>query len=723
MTPDGLGIFLYDLVTIFSWWAGLFITGIIFVPWCSSLFRDWPDRGYSFAKPLGMLVGGYCCWLLAVLKILPFSSASIYLVLAGFALITFAQAKARADIVSLFRQQSRIILTRELLFIVLLIFAALIRGQNPDISGLEKFMDFGFINSCLRSSFMPPADPWFAGKTINYYYFGHFMAAWLIKMTQVMPDVGYNLTVATIFALTFTISYSLVAALAKAALGNNSRLSWNLAGLAGALLTACGGNFHAFWKWFLPLVGIPFFAAKPFYYPDSTRFIGHDPSVDDKTIHEFPLYSFIVSDLHGHLNNLPLVILFIALLFAGWQRSAGYFNVIPVWPYFPLYALLIAVFSMTNPWDVPVYLLMGIFTVVVSSSRQPESMNHGQTHQIPLSQTWLEWGRNFFPRAAIIVFGFPVFAYPFARTFTSFSSGVGITFTHTPLSQFLMLWGAHLLFAVVFIFWLLRPASGDGGWWNRLQKSGYADRFCLILILTGIALLMVPELIYVKDIYSRSHYRSNTMFKFTYQSFIILSLAAGFIFARVPCGVKSLLARRGIRVMFAFSAGALLLYGIPAVNQAYGGVSFKKYNGQEGLRFLDRNGPGDFQAVKWLNDNVFGQPAILEASGDSYTDYARISMATGLPTIMGWEVHQWLWRGNGIPNLIHRSHVAFMYKSENLEMVKSLLKKYRVHYIVVGALERKKFPDLHEYLFKSNFPEVFSDKETQIYKVPDELKN
>lgn len=721
MAPDGLGIFLYDLLTIFSWWSGLFITGLIFFPWCTALFRDWPDRGYSFAKPLGMLVGGYFCWLLAVLQILPFSSAAIYLVLAGFALITFAQEKARADIVALFRQQSRILVTRELLFVALLIIGALIRGQNPDISGLEKFMDFGFINSCLRSPFMPPSDPWFAGKTINYYYFGHFMAAWLIKMTQVMPDVGYNLMVATIFAMTFTISYSLIAALAKAALGDSSRLSWNLAGLVGALLTACGGNFHAFWKWFLPLIGIPFFAAKPFYYPDSTRFIGHDPSVDDKTIHEFPLYSFIVSDLHGHLNNLPLVILFIALLFAGWQRSSGYFNAIPVWPFFPLYALSIAVFSMTNPWDVPIYLLMGIFTVIISSSKQPGLMNHGQLPQTAAQQTWTEWGRLFLPRAAIIVLGFPVFAYPFARTFKSFSSGVGVTFTHTPAGQFLMLWGAHLLFAVIFIFWLLRPVSGDSGLRNRLQSSGYADRFCLILVLTGICLLIVPELIYVKDIYSRSYYRSNTMFKFTYQSFIILSLAAGFIFARVPCAIKSIFAGRILRILFILAAGALLLYGIPAVTQAYGGISLKKYRGQEGLHFLDRNGPGDLQAVKWLNDNVIGQPAILEAFGDSYTDYARISMATGLPTLMGWEVHQWLWRGNGIPNLLHRSHVVFMYESGNLEMVKSLLKKYEIRYIIVGALERKKFANLHEYLFKSNFHEVFSDKETKIYRVAGEL--
>ena len=55
--------------------------------------------------------------------------------------------------------------------------------------------------------------------------------------------------------------------------------------------------------------------------------------------------------------------------------------------------------------------------------------------------------------------------------------------------------------------------------------------------------------------------------------------------------------------------------------------------------------PGDYNLINWMNKNIKGQPVILEASGDSYTDYARISANTGLPTVVGWSVHEWLWRG------------------------------------------------------------------------------
>ena len=56
--------------------------------------------------------------------------------------------------------------------------------------------------------------------------------------------------------------------------------------------------------------------------------------------------------------------------------------------------------------------------------------------------------------------------------------------------------------------------------------------------------------------------------------------------------------------------------------------------------------PEDVSAIRWLNENVEGTPVVLEANGDSYSDYERVSAMTGLPTVLGWYVHEWLWRGN-----------------------------------------------------------------------------
>ena len=51
--------------------------------------------------------------------------------------------------------------------------------------------------------------------------------------------------------------------------------------------------------WHLPL-SIQFFP-NMYWYPNATRFIHN-------TIHEFPLYSFVVSDLHGHVLDIPIVL-------------------------------------------------------------------------------------------------------------------------------------------------------------------------------------------------------------------------------------------------------------------------------------------------------------------------------------------------------------------------------------------------------------------------------
>ena len=45
-----------------------------------------------------------------------------------------------------------------------------------------------------------------------------------------------------------------------------------------------------------------------YWYPNATRFI-------PKTIHEFPSYSYVVADLHGHVYDIPFVLLSISILF------------------------------------------------------------------------------------------------------------------------------------------------------------------------------------------------------------------------------------------------------------------------------------------------------------------------------------------------------------------------------------------------------------------------
>lgn len=715
-TFQGLENILNDLPHIFSWWLALFWLGIIFMPWCARLFKDWPEQGLLFSRPLGLLFCSYSSWFLAATNIFSFGRWQILTILTAITAVTLAFRSNRRIIADTFKHKFRMVAGCELLFLALFLGGIFLRGHKPDLMDLEKFMNLAFVNACLRSSQMPPPDPWFAGATINYYYFGHFVYAWLIQLTAIPADIGYNLAIATIFAMSFGMAFALAKAMYFFSTdGSASRQSCLAAGILAAILTTCSGNMHAFWKWLMPMTGL-ISASKPFYFADPTRFIGYDPPVNDKTIHEFPLYSFIVSDLHGHLNNLPFVLLFIALLYAGWRHSGGSMTGIPLFPHFVLYGLMFAVFAMTNPWDVPIYILMSIMTIPASRALETSLGTEPCRSDSEGGHTPIV---NFLTRAAVIILLFILFSMPFSARFQSFSQGVGKTFSHTPIMQFLTIWGGHLLFALTMIIWHFTNQKKPFEFRKYLKTGSPEDRFCLIMIITALFLLLLPEFVYVKDIYSRSFYRANTMFKFTYQAFILLSLAAGYIIVRVPDSVKSAKAAAILRMAFATTVFSLFVYVIPAVSQRYGTIGPAHYKGLTGLNFLAGTDDFSLQAIRWLQANVGKneQPVILEANGESYTAYGRISMATGLPTILGWEVHERLWRGNSAENDKRAAHIKILYESNKPEKVDNLISHYNIRYIIVGELEKKKFSKIHYRLFDAFYNRVLSDGKNALYEV------
>ena len=55
----------------------------------------------------------------------------------------------------------------------------------------------------------------------------------------------------------------------------------------------------------------------------ATRYIGYNPDVPDKTIHEFPCYSFVLGDLHAHVVNVMFVLFLTGLLYAWMKRRQG----------------------------------------------------------------------------------------------------------------------------------------------------------------------------------------------------------------------------------------------------------------------------------------------------------------------------------------------------------------------------------------------------------------
>jgi YYY domain-containing protein len=726
----------FDLTNVFQWWATIFLIGIIFIPVTNLIFPTFFDKGYIFAKIIGIVFISYCVFVFGFLKILPFEAQNIFLIVGIFLLVNLF-IKKRIPLSNIkVKSFLPIFILEELLFLIILVLWSFIHAHQPDIHGLEKYMDYGFINSILRTKYFPPLDMWFTPFPINYYYFGHLVTAVLTKISFLPSNTTFNLMLSTIAAFGFTTAFSIAANLLYS-LKKESNLKISIiGGLISAFLLNFAGNLHAIYLFFKPyenenpvpfwqLIFSPSTFPNSYWYPNATRFIHN-------TIHEFPIYSNVVSDLHGHFLDVPFVLLTIAVLLSLFLKPKLEIN----WKLeIPLISFLLAIMYMTNAWDGIIYFLLATLIIVFIKLKSTINLNHKQSIKYYVSSIMAS--SYLIPTTLyliLILAGFLIFSLPFSLNFKPFASGIGILCApkfltdigrigpflfepshcqHSPLWQLLILYGFFYFWVIsfgVFIFSKIR---------SKYFQITYGDIFILILIILSTLLIIIPEFIYVKDIYP-AHYRANTMFKLVYQSFMMLSLSSGYIIVRLFLAYKSVILNRPYLRFVYWLIGLLIfvlisLYPYSAINSYFGDL--KVYSGINGTNYLKSLYSSDFEAIQWINNNIKGQPVILEAQGDSYTDYARVSSNTGLPTVLGWTVHEWLWRGTYDIPAPRIPEIQRMYESRNIEETKSLFKKYNATLVFVGNLERQKYPKLNEDKFKSLGKIIFEKGTTRIYKI------
>ena len=142
------------------------------------------------------------------------------------------------------------------------------------------------------------------------------------------------------------------------------------------------------------------------------------------------------------------------------------------------------------------------------------------------------------------------------------------------------------------------------------------------------------------------------------------------------------------------------------------------YQGLNATAFLETSFPEDAAGIRWLKENITGSPVVLEANGDSYTEYERVSAMTGLPTVLGWYVHEWLWR-NDVADLNEKSgDVELIYTSKDQKQVEELLEEYEVEYVFVGSCERSKYGEnLNNEMMQRIGEIVFETDNSQTYIV------
>ena len=695
-----------DNVPFLKWWLMVLILGLGYYPLGAVLFSSLRDRGYIFSKVLGIGLAGFLTWVLVVCGAAKFTSGAVIAVTAVSMALCWILYIKKAEKKTL---DLDLVLGEELIFLAFFLLWTYFAGFRPEAKGTEKFMDYGFMAAMTRSDTLPARDLWYSAGNMNYYYGGQYYAVFLTKLSFTRIQETYNLMRTLVAAFAFVLPFNLVFHMireiprkVKAVPGWIAALGGLLAGAAVSL----AGNMHYV---LYGLFGDVFKLSgyEDYWFPNSTRYIGHNPLTDDQCIHEFPSYSFVLGDLHAHVVNVMFVLLTVGILYA-WMKGirereeeGQVFSVkkLLLEPAVIACGVLTGIFHWTNYWDFVIYTTAALICIFFTAMYR----YRGQAKAVAAA-TVLQ-------TAEVFVLG-TLAALPFTSSFETMVSGIALSKYHTVLYQFLILWG--LPFALVLILLLavlikyLRAYRGPGRFREFFRRVSLSDTFALILGICGIGLVLIPELIYVRDIYENGYARSNTMFKLTYQAFILFGMAMAYAIVR-------LLLWKGRKLARTLGAAGLAMVLLTC---GYFGYSVKCWFGNvldvSGYRCLDATAylenvyPEDAAAIRWLNENVEGNPVVLEANGDSYSDYCRVSAMTGLPTVLGWSVHEGLWRGDTADLNEKSAEIQTIYTSGDREAVEELLEKYEVEYIFVGSCEREKYGEnLNEDLLRSLGEEVF----------------
>ncbi len=763
------------------WLLAIYAVWLAVMPFAFTMFRAMPDKGWLWARPLGLLCVSWVTWIIVSLGVAEFGILSV---VAGLILVMSASFvwgfRIRRDLLAFVRLRWRRVVFFEVLFLSAFVAFLFIRMSNPDLwhtwRGGEKPLDFAYLNAVTRSSVIPPYDPWFSGGYLNYYYYGQFMFAWLIRLTGIESSIAYNLAIPTVFAFTvggaFSLGYGLAWTILRAigrgfALGGKGLI---MVGLFSVLLIAIAGNVDGF----VQAVGILFGnIGTGFDYWRSSRLISLNPPSYEIT--EFPFFSFLYGDLHAHMIAIPFAILATGLaigVYASYTTGRSWWRLLPM---LAVLGLAIGALRALNTWDFPVQAALAVTITGIAVLLQRDKT---LIRRVFIACLWA---------GVIIGVGYLAFI-PFNTRFQVFNAGIVPSVARTPLWQY---WIIHMPFLAAILSWLavqlysimrekgrvlvsipvvaviagvVAVAIAAPSWGTfafvlavaagliavgvyaiaRKHRQGNAVVLPIILALCGLGLGALVELVNVQGDIGRQ----NTVFKFYIQAWWIMAAAAAvfvWLLWQDPLRTYGNRFRSGFRIFWRVGVVAMILVvlvypamAIPARLKERFDTSFVSL---DGAAFMERSQAAeipywcfgdveqkrldlsaDFLIIKWLQTNVEGSPVIVEGLMAEYCWGNRIAVYTGLPSVIGWGWHQTQQRwGYQTEVRERRADVERFYRTTSPEEAADFLNEYDVRYIVVGELEQVIYPSEGLQKFENMVSEgdlrrIYTDATSVIYE-------
>lgn len=240
--------------------------------------------------------------------------------------------------------------------------------------------------------------------------------------------------------------------------------------------------------------------------------------------------------------------------------------------------------------------------------------------------------------------------------------------------------------------------------------------FVLLMVLVGLALTFGVEFLYIRDTFES---RMNTVFKLYYQGWLLLAMAATFGVYYLWKSIRGP-ARAVWLGAFALIFCLSLIYPALAYPNKANYFNAKQTPPTlDGWAWVRNSFPDDYAGIVWARANIPSNAVILEGAGNQYSFDNRVSVATGLSTVLGWGGHELQWRGNSKESDPRSQDIETIYKSRDLKKTRELLDKYEVAFVVVGDIEKNKYnlapPSIDK--FGKLGEKVFEQGTMRIYRV------
>ena len=242
-------------------------------------------------------------------------------------------------------------------------------------------------------------------------------------------------------------------------------------------------------------------------------------------------------------------------------------------------------------------------------------------------------------------------------------------------------------------------------------RPGQSAPMQYVLVLAGFALSLTLGVELV--VLSGDIGRQNTVFKFYIQVWLLFSVAGGAAFAwliqRADLWRFRVQLLWFIPMMFMTASAAMFpfastrarmvdrfVYDLPPT---LNGLDYMQ-EASQGLMDYGVYIPleNDYNIIRWLQENVEGTPVVMEGRSlaSEYRYNGRISINTGLPTVLGWNWHQRQQRTiDPLPRIVQQreSNIQYFYQSNDIVSVANMIRYYDIEYIIVSDMEIAMYPD------------------------------